>query len=49
MIADSWINNTKQVFISSTEDLVSKLNVSYDDKKIADSLNIIIHLRGICF
>ena len=37
MIADSWINNTKQVFISSTEDLVSKLNVSYDDKKIADS------------
>ncbi len=37
MIADSWINNTKQVFISSTEDLVSKINVSYDDKKIADS------------
>jgi len=37
MIADSWISNTKQVIISSTEDLVSKLNVSYDDKKIANA------------
>jgi len=37
MIADSWISNTMQIIISSTEVMVSKLNDSHDDKKTTDS------------